>query len=227
MQTKFLVFSVALNVIFFILIIGGLFYLPSYTLSLSRIMAERLRTQFDFLTDKKGGIVFLGDSITQGGNWSEIFNNDSILNRGIGGDATQDVLDRINQIYLIKPTKIFLMVGVNDLNQKTPLQMMFINYKKLFDCFDENLRRTKIYVQSVLPVYKKWILLKANNNDIKTVNNFLREECKKRGYTFIDLNPAFIDSDGMLRRDLSNDGIHLLGAGYKLWRDEIKMQVIE
>ncbi|HEY3700274.1 MAG TPA: GDSL-type esterase/lipase family protein [Spongiibacteraceae bacterium] len=227
MQTKFLVVSVVLNVIFLILIIGGLFTLPGYALSLARIMAERSRTQFDFLTDKKDGIVFLGDSITQGGNWSEIFNNGSILNRGIGGDTTQDILDRINQIYLIKPVKIFLMVGVNDLNQKTPLQTMFINYKKLFDGFDESLPRTKIYVQSILPIYKKWILLKANNSDIKLANNFLREECKKRGYTFIDLNTAFLDGDGMLQRDLSNDGIHLLGAGYKLWRDEIKAQVIE
>jgi hypothetical protein len=94
MRRKLLIGSVVLNIALIALIIGGVTWLGSFAKTFSRIPAERWRTQFEFLTERKGGIVFLGDSITEGGHWSEIFGNGAVLNRGIGGDTTQDVLDR-------------------------------------------------------------------------------------------------------------------------------------
>src|SRR5689334_3155831 len=98
MQRKLLIGSITLNVALIALIVIGGISLVNYAKSFTRIQAERWRTQFDVLADKKNGIVFLGDSITEGGHWSEIFGNGDIQNRGIGGDTTQDVLDRIEQI---------------------------------------------------------------------------------------------------------------------------------
>jgi lysophospholipase L1-like esterase len=226
MQRKILIGSLILNVLLIALIVGGGFALMNYAKTFSRIPAERWRTQFDFLTDTKHGIVFLGDSITEGGHWSEIFSNGAVLNRGIGGDTTQDVLDRIEQVYTLQPAKLFLMIGVNDLNQGAPIATTLANYQKLFDGFAAHLPQTKIYIQSVLPVNRHWYG-GAKNKNILALNTFLFNESAKRGYTFIDLQKPFSDSNGELREELSNDGIHLLGSGYQLWRTAIGATVAE
>ena len=63
---------------------------------------------------------------------------------------------------------------------------------------------------------------KARNPDIVSLNGFLQAEAAERRYEFIDLRSTFSDDTGALRSDLSNDGVHLLGPGYKLWRDRIE-----
>lgn len=181
--------------------------------------AERLGTQFEVLSDRTVDVVFLGDSITQGGLWNELFPNVEILNRGIGGDTTQDVLDRIEQVYKAQPKKLFLMIGVNDLNRKLGPDVALDNYSKMFDLIDQNLPDTKVYVHSVLPVNDTWNF--TDNTSIPTLNKALRGHSEQRGYTYIDLHPVFADANGDLKSELSNDGIHLLGAGYELWRNEI------
>ena len=193
----------------------------------TRIAGERWRTQFEFLTESKHGAVFLGDSITEGGHWSELFRSAEVLNRGIGGDTTQDVLDRVEQIYALQPARLFLMIGVNDLNQGIATQTTLANYRALFDGFTRNLPKTRVFVQSVLPVNAQWRMGAANNPDINRLNEFLRTESTARGYTFVDLHEQFSDRSGALRAELSNDGIHLLGAGYKLWRATVQPLVSE
>lgn len=192
--------------------------------SFTRAPAERSRTQFELLTESNHGVVFLGDSITEGGHWSELFHSAEVLNRGIGGDTTQDVLDRVGQIYALQPARLFLMIGVNDLNKGTAMQTTLANYRMLFDGFAQNLPDTRVVVQSVLPVNAQW-RMGAKNPDIDRLNDFLRDESAVRGYTFVDLHALFRDNEGALRSELSNDGIHLLGAGYQLWRDSIRALV--
>jgi hypothetical protein len=65
---------------------------------------------------KIGDIVFLGNSLTeQGGDWSRRFNTPTVKNRGIAGDFTYGVLQRINEIWYYKPTSVFIMIGINDM----------------------------------------------------------------------------------------------------------------
>ena len=56
-------------------------------------------------------LVFLGDSITDDGNWDKLFPNLSAENRGIGGDSTLGLLNRLDQIIALQPSQIFLMIG--------------------------------------------------------------------------------------------------------------------
>lgn len=183
--------------------------------------AQRLQTQFDALSPPPGTIVFVGDSITQGGRWAELFGNPSIVNRGIGGNTTTDLLGRIDTIHALDPRTLFLMIGINDLNVGLTRAETFANLGRLFDGFDRNLPDTEIYVQSVLPVNDQW-WKEIDPADIEAINERLAAESTARGYRFVDLRPAFVDADGKLRPDLSNDGIHLLGAGYLAWREEFR-----
>ena len=181
--------------------------------------AIRLRTQFDVLSVRTPSVVFLGDSLTQGGRWNELFPRTDLANRGISGDTTGNVLRRIDQVFKLKPEKLFVMIGVNDLNMQLGPDVAIANYEKLFDLIDQNIPDTKVYVQSVLPVNDDWIII--DNAHIPGLNVALKQQATQRGYTYIDLHRMFADLNGQLIRSLSNDGIHLLGAGYDLWRREI------
>jgi len=182
-------------------------------------MTERRLSQFEALSATHAAVVFVGDSITEGGLWSEWLPGVDVINRGISGNTTQDILDRMPHIVSVKPDKLFLMIGVNDLNKRLGAAVALANYTKLFNLIDAQLPHAEVYIQSVLPVNALWPLI--DNTHIPTLNAALVRHADERGYQYIDLHFAFADAEGALKSDLSNDGIHLLAPGYRLWRSKI------
>lgn len=219
MRHKWLIASLALNALLILGAVVAVFTLSRLVTGAQATQAERWRSQFD-LPSTRHGIVFLGDSITEGGHWNELLQNPEAINRGIGGNTTADVLARLQQIYPLQPRQLFLMIGINDLNRGVPVAETLENYRRLFDGLATHLPHTQVLVQSVLPVNDDWFF-DVDGADILRINRFLKEEAGRRGHVFVDLYPAFSDERGQLLRTLSNDGIHLLGAGYALWRDRI------
>ena len=219
MKKILLIASVTLNIILLTSIFIIWVKAENFFTGFIETRAERIRSQFDIHSNEPVKVVFLGDSITEGGYWNEIFPSVNIVNRGIGGDTTGNVLDRIDQVFKLKPEKIFLMIGVNDLNRKLGPNVAISNYIKLFDLIDKKLPTTDLYIQSVLPVNNLWKII--DNTYIPALNVTLKDQANQRGYTYIDLHSKFSNSNGELKYNLSNDGIHLLGTGYELWRKEI------
>lgn len=221
-----LVSSLVLNV----LLIGGgllaLVELPSLTGYFVGRAAERRSTQFAVLSEQAaaavqaGPVVFLGDSITEGGIWSEFFPGVSVRNRGVGGDTTRRVLARIEDVHRLAPRRILLMIGVNDLSAGVPPSETEANLRALLDDLARNLPDCEVVVQSVLPVNDDW-LGRVDNADILALNRILEREAAARGLHYVDLHALFVGPDGQLRRELSNDGVHLLGPGYEIWRSAI------
>lgn len=183
-------------------------------------------TMFENLPVKKGSIIFLGDSITAGANWSELFENSNIINRGISGDVTAGVLNRVSEITRHQASKLFIAIGTNDIGSKIVTNKIIANYTAILKNIQDASPKTEIYVQSILPVNipKKSILL-HNNKGILAVNKALQQLCKAMNITYIDLHPHFSDEKGKLKDSLSNDGLHLLGAGYQLWKSLIEGEV--
>ena len=182
-------------------------------------MTERRFSQFEALSATHAAVVFVGDSITEGGLWSEWLPGVDVINRGISGNTTQDILDRMPHIVSVKPEKLFLMIGVNDLNKRLGAAVALRNYTTLFDLIDAQLPNTEVFIQSVLPVNAVWPLI--DNTHIPILNAALTHHADERGYRYIDLHSIFADAEGALKPDLSNDGIHLLAPGYRLWRSQI------
>lgn len=92
-------------------------------------------------------IVFIGNSITEyGGNWGQRFNNGKVKNRGIAGDVTAGILNRLSEIYYYKPKKVFLKIGINDLfhDELTP-EYVANNIKSIVDKIHQESPETKIY----------------------------------------------------------------------------------
>lgn len=176
---------------------------------------------FQKLPDRKGEIIFLGNSITEAGNWEELYPQKTIINRGISGDNSYGVVARLDEVVSSRPDKIFLLIGINDLKRGTPANYILLNYKKIIQKVITSSPHTMLYLQSVLPVSESKLASfysKITNDKIRVLNDSLRRIARKYKVPFVDLyNDVFIDKKGQMKQDLTTDGLHLQPAGYLLW----------
>ena len=185
----------------------------------------RRATLFEELPIGKKDIVMLGNSLTDGGEFNELLNNRHVKNRGIVGDIVQGLIDRIDPIIKGQPNKLFIMTGVNDISHDVSADSIARAMEKLIVMVKEGSPRTKIYLQSLLPFnndVREWKLLKGRDHVVVEANALLEQVARRQGVTWINLYPLFVDDQGRLRADLTNDGLHLMGKGYLIWRDAIK-----
>lgn len=187
------------------------------------------RSLFETLPVTPADIIFLGNSITDGCEWAELFNNRHVKNRGISGDRSGWMLERLDPIISGHPKKVFLMIGVNDLAAGLVPSQIVSNVRRLVDRFQNESRWTKIYIQSVLPVNgRDFSIYKAHyghNAEIQNLNHALRVLCEEKGLVYLDVWSALADSTGLLDRRFTNDGLHLMGEGYQVWKAVINPYV--
>src|ERR1700722_16284288 len=99
-----------------------------------------------------GRIIFLGNSITEMGDWKNVLNDSTVINRGIGGDNTYGVLKRMKDITDRYPSKIFILLGINDIGKDIPDVVIANNYLKIVREIHDKCPKTFIYVKTVFPV---------------------------------------------------------------------------
>ncbi len=213
---------IALSVTLNVLVIAAalfLWYAVEANLLVKMVMEpmhERWVSQFSVLPVRSKDIVFLGDSITEGGNWNELFPQRTVRNRGIGGDVTTGVLARLEQVTTGKPEKIFLLIGTNDLAADVPVGDIVANTVTIIERIHRESPETQVYLQSVLPRSSNY------RSSVERLNNALKAASEGKA-TWIDLYPRFLDSaDGSIRDELSNDELHLLGPGYLVWQEVLQ-----
>jgi lysophospholipase L1-like esterase len=164
--------------------------------------------------------VFLGDSITYRCEWAELFGDRNIVNRGINGDGLAGMCERAGEIARLHPAGIFILGGLNDLGMKRDPDDILKDYRRLLDRLRALSPRSRIYVQSILPVIPSRV--KVEPAAIDRMNRGLEALAKGEGAAFIDLHDSFSDRDGNLQAGLTHDGVHLNGAGYLRWKSCIE-----
>ena len=185
----------------------------------------RRATLFEELPISKKDIVMLGNSLTDGCEFNELLGNKHIKNRGIVGDIVQGLIDRIGPVIEGQPKKLFIMSGVNDISHGVSADSIARVTEELIIMVKQGSPRTMIYLQSLLPFnndVREWKLLVGRDHVVVEANALLEEVARRQGVTWINLYPLFADENGHLRADLTNDGLHLMGQGYLIWRDAIK-----
>lgn len=165
-------------------------------------------------------IVFLGDSLTEGGQWESYFPDIQTINHGVSGDTTFAIVQRIHFTIDANPRKIFIMTGINDLLQGFRQDQILGNYETLLEQFKEKLPLSTVFVQSLLPIVHSEELSELHTA-ILDFNTSLKELAERYKYPFLDIYPAFSDEDDMLDVDFSTDGLHLNNQGYAVWQKEI------
>ena len=182
------------------------------------------KDMFEKLPDTRNEIIFLGNSITDGAEWFEIFDNKKFKNRGISGDITEGILLRLDGITRCKPSKIFLMIGVNDISRGLTDHEILANYENILKRIRSESPNTVVYIESILPVNPCYGLF-PNHTDkterIISLNEELMNLAFRMGYGYLHLFDLMCDENNLLRKELTVDGLHLNYSGYTIWADAI------
>jgi len=154
----------------------------------------------------------LGDSITEFGLWDEWFPDLPIANRGVGGETSAQVLTRL-QSAIHRPRAVFLLIGTNDLAFDVPAAETASNVASILRAIEHDSPGTPVIVQSVMP------RALAFRDEISGLNRRYREliDAEADHVRYLDLWPSLATPDGALRRELTEDGLHLNGNGYARW----------
>lgn len=181
-------------------------------------------TLFDLLPVYSNDIIMLGNSLTDGAEWNELFDNCHVKNRGIVGDIILGFFERLEPILKGQPRKIFIMGGVNDISHGVSADSIVSAMTQVVTTIQARCPKTEIYVQSMLPFnndVRLWKLLKGREQVVVDGNKGLESMCQRLGVTFINLYPLFVGENGKMKPEYTNDGLHLMGGAYLIWRDAL------
>ena len=170
-------------------------------------------------------IVFVGSSITDGAEWYELFHDSRVKNRGISGDTTYGVYDRLDDILTGHPAQMFLMVGTNNIPLGESVDSIAAGVRRIIRKARRLSPRTQILLQSILPVTPHYVKFQGHTarwKMIPDINRALCEVAREEQVTYIDLFTSFADEAGQMRLSYTNDGLHLLGPGYLLWKSIVQ-----
>ncbi|MCB1479967.1 MAG: hypothetical protein KDJ62_14070 [Rhodobiaceae bacterium] len=188
---------------------------------------QRRRLQIEGMGTRDADIVFAGDSFIEEGFWSFWFPDTDIINVGARGTTSYHMFWRRHHITRSHPAKVFMMLGINDLNFSDlilDIDELEETYASLLDKLAAEAPQTKIYVHAILPTGEPWPRL-FDVETLRPINEFLAEQAKKHGYTFIDLTGDFANEDGYLDARYTYDGLHLNAEAYQVWVKRIRPYV--
>ena len=187
--------------------------------SMPELRASRI-AKFETEPVVTGRVIFLGNSITQGGDWATLTGDSTVINRGIGADITFGLRARLADVTRRKPSKLFVLIGINDVSKDIPDAVIAAQYRAIVDSVRSQSPATRIYVQSILPLnptVHNFPQHYDKQERVVAVNRLLRRVAKETRATYVDLWPVVIDARGHLAARLTGDGLHLNQQGYERW----------
>lgn len=180
----------------------------------------------------KEKIVFAGDSITDFYDLGQYYQYDNkiLVNSGVSGYKTTNIIKKFkNLIEQHQADKLFLMIGTNDLGGGTDRDEVISNIKNIIEMTKSQSPDTKIYLESIYPVNlsKRSKNEKRNNEDIRYINIQLKKYCEENDITYLEVYSLLADSNGELKDEYTEDGLHLNNAGYDVITSYLKPYVEE
>jgi lysophospholipase L1-like esterase len=157
----------------------------------------------------KNSIVATGDSITSGNEYTRWVDflawmlNKPIINKGVSGDKTADLLARLDaDVIALKPKYCLIMIGTNDVGSVS-LSTSASNIKSI---------SSALVAAGIIPIY---ISIIPNTGDNATVrqnrinyNRFLEQHCRDKGFDFIDVYSLFVGTNGEYTSAMYADATH-------------------
>lgn len=167
-------------------------------------------------------VVFMGDSITQGWNLAEAFPGRPYVNRGISGQTTPQMLVRFRpDVVNLKPAAVVILAGTNDIAGNTgpmTLEQVEDNLASMADIARAN--DIRVVLASVMPVYpsekRPQFFRQRPPEKIVALNHWIHAYCQRTGIVYLDFFSAMVGEDGLMKRELADDGLHPNAAGHKI-----------
>jgi lysophospholipase L1-like esterase len=162
----------------------------------------------------------LGDSITEGFPTETLLKEFSVINKGIGGDRTDSILERINRDVIdLAPDAVLLLIGTNDLAFTKSNNTLLVNYERIIFRITKKVPGVKLFVESILPTRN---LENRPLERIQLLNVEIHKLALKYGARYLDIYPLFTGKSGELAEEFSHDGLHLTDSAYAKWADYLR-----
>ena len=174
--------------------------------------------------------LFLGDSITEQYDLKEYYEDYPVVNSGVSGDYTSSIVENMKKrVYDYNPSKVFLLIGINDLRKGNDVSEIVSNTKEIIELIKENRPYSEIYLESIYPINKtdddkisdSVKDIEFDNEKIIEVNNLLKDLAKDEKIIYVDLYNKLIDDDGNLNISYTKDGLHISSEGYECITKEL------
>ena len=170
--------------------------------------------------------LFLGDSITDFYDLDKYYEDMPVVNSGISGNQTKDILNNMkDRVYQYNPSKVFLLIGTNDIQQKVDEDEIVDNIIEILKEIHENRPYAELYLEAIYPVDEdRDGAQDRTNEEIMNINKELKKYCNSHDVTYIDTFDLLKvpDSDDVkLKEEYSKDGLHLSDSGYKVLTKEL------
>lgn len=182
--------------------------------------------QLKELSDYYTTYLFLGDSITDFYDLDKYFEGMPVVNSGISGDTTLDILDNMKErVYDYKPDKVILLIGTNDLIHNISVEEVISNIEEIITKIKENEPKADIYVQSIYPVndnLDEEMVSVRDNEDIMKINDSIEKYCQDHDCTYINMYDLLTDEDGNFNEEYTEDGLHPNDKCYEVITKELK-----
>jgi lysophospholipase L1-like esterase len=166
-------------------------------------------------------VVFFGDSITDIWKLDESFPGKHYVNRGIGGQTTPQMLVRFRpDVIDLKPAVVVVLAGTNDIAGNTgeeTLEQIEGDYATMAEL--AKVHGIRMVFASVMPINNYnpralSFLLQRSPEKILALNAWLKKYCADQGLVYLDYFSAMVDGRGMLKAELTGDGLHPNAAGF-------------
>jgi lysophospholipase L1-like esterase len=166
-------------------------------------------------------VIFFGDSITDIWKLDESFPGKHYINRGIGGQTTPQMLVRFRaDVIDLKPAVVVVLAGTNDIAGNTgdeTLEQIEGDYATMAELAKVN--GIKLIFSSLTPIndYNQramWFFLQRSPEKILQLNAWLKKYCADNGLIYLDYFSSMVDGRGMLKAELTQDGLHPNAAGF-------------
>ncbi len=186
----------------------------------------RTLEMYDGYKTKQADIIMLGNSLTNGANWNEFLGRKNVLEMGIPSDILSGFYARINYVFKFNPKIVFIMGGLNDIYNWTPVEEIFSIYIKLINKLRE--KNIIVVIQSTTYSGRNWgkdfggtpEINAGRNREVDKLNKMLSKYALENNLDYIDVNSQ-LSRNGFLKDEMTWDGIHFKANAYKIWANEV------
>lgn len=179
-------------------------------------LAESVRLRESISKSKKNKLALLGDSITEWGRWEGNLGEYHLLNFGVGGNKTFDILERLSEVESEKPSLVFLLAGINDIFAGVDHAETLRNYETIVKRLES--AGAKVICVSVLPLSKQNSRYLQTNESVLKLNKEIEIIAKRNSIDYFDLTRDLITPGQFILADEHTvDSVHLNGLAYAKW----------
>jgi lysophospholipase L1-like esterase len=186
------------------------------------------QAMFDLYKTRQADIVMFGNSLTHGAAWNELLERSNVVERGIPSDGLYGYEARMGSIYKLNPKIVFIMGGLNDIYNWTPVEDVFAVYirilsglksKNIITVIQSTTYTAKAYGKDYGGTPERNF---SRNREVDKLNMLLSDYAKRNNIDYIDTNTLTAGKDGFLRPELAYDGIHFKAEGFRIWAREVE-----